>query len=104
VVENPPANAGDKSSIPGWGRSFGGGNGNLLQYSYPGKPMDRGAWRATVHGVAKSRTRLSLHTCTARIHTSGCEFGLNVPQGCCSEGQTAKLSALLRLPLLGLPP
>ena len=36
--------------IPGWGRSPGGGNGNLLQYSCLENPMDRGAWRATVHG------------------------------------------------------
>ena len=50
---------GDAALIPGSGRSPGGGNGNPLQYSYLGNPMDRGAWRATVHGVAKSRTRLS---------------------------------------------
>ena len=40
-------------SIPGSGRSFGEGNGNPLQYSCLGNPMDRGAWRATVHGVAE---------------------------------------------------
>ena len=45
--------------IPGSGRSPGGGNGNPLQYSCLENPMDGGAWRATVHGVAKSRTRLS---------------------------------------------
>ena len=53
VVENPPANAGDVGSIPGWGRSPGGGNGNPLQYSCLEKFMERGAWRAIVHGVAK---------------------------------------------------
>ena len=52
-------NAGDPGSIPGLGRSPGEGNGNLLQYSCLENPMDRGAWQATVHGVAKSRTRLS---------------------------------------------
>ena len=52
-------NAGDLGSIPGSGRSPGEGNGNLLQYSCLENPMDRGAWWATVHGVAKSRTRLS---------------------------------------------
>ena len=52
-------NAGDLSSIPGSGRSPGEGNGNPLQYSCPENPMDSGAWRATVHRVAKSRTRLS---------------------------------------------
>ena len=52
-------NAGDPGSIPGWGRSPGGGHGNPLQYSCLENPMDRGAWRATVHGVAESRARLS---------------------------------------------
>ena len=53
MLKNPPANAGDAGSIPGLGRSHGEGNGNPLQYSCPGNLMDRGAWRATVHGVAK---------------------------------------------------
>ena len=44
--------------IPGSGRSPGEGNGNLLQYSCLGNPMDRGTWWATVHGIAKSQTRL----------------------------------------------
>ena len=51
-------NAGDLGSIPGLGRSPGKGNGNPLQYSCVENPMDRGAWWATVHGVAKSQTRL----------------------------------------------
>ena len=58
VVKNLPANAGDSGdagSIPGWGRSPGGGNGNPPQYSYLKNPMDRGAWQATVHGISKSR-------------------------------------------------
>ena len=54
AVRNLPANAGDLGSIPGWGRSPGEGNGNLLQYSCRGNPMDRGAWRATVHAVTES--------------------------------------------------
>ena len=58
VVKNPPANAGDAGSIPGSGRSPGVGNGNPLQYSCLGNPMDRGAWWAAVYGVAQSRTRL----------------------------------------------
>ena len=53
---------GDLGSIPGSGRSSGEGNGNPLQYSCLEKPMDRGAWWATVHGVEKSRTRLSNFT------------------------------------------
>ena len=52
-------NAGDLGSILGSGRSPGEGNGNPLQYSCLENPMDGGAWWAIVHGVAKSRTRLS---------------------------------------------
>ena len=58
-VKASASNVGDLGSIPGLGRSPGEGNGNPLQYSCLENPMDRGAWRATVHGVAKSRTRLS---------------------------------------------
>ena len=54
----------DLGSIPGSGRSTGEGNGNPLQYSCLENPMDGGAWWATVHGVAKSRTRLSDFTFT----------------------------------------
>ena len=57
MVKNPSASvgdAGDRGLIPGSGRSPGGGNGNLLQYSCLENPMDRGAWQATVYGVAKS--------------------------------------------------
>ena len=53
VVKNLPANAQDARLIPGSGRSPGGGNGNPLQYSCLGNPMDRGAWQAAVHGVTK---------------------------------------------------
>ena len=53
VKKNPPANAGDMGSIPGLGRSLGEGNGNPLQYSCMGNPMDRGAWWTTLHGVTK---------------------------------------------------
>ena len=59
VVKNPPANAGDtgdRGSVPGSGRSSGEGNDNPLQYSCLGNSMDRGAWRAIVHRVAKSWT------------------------------------------------
>ena len=51
-------NAGDPGSIPGLGGSPGEGNGNPLQYSCLENPMDRGAWQATVHGVAKSQAQL----------------------------------------------
>ena len=53
VVNNLPANAGGPGSMPRWGRSPGEGNGNLLQYSCLGNPMDRGARQAIVRGVAK---------------------------------------------------
>ena len=56
TVKNPPANTGDPGSIPGSGRSPGGGNGSPLQYSCLENPMDRGAWWATVHGVAELDT------------------------------------------------
>ena len=76
VVKNPPANAGDArdvGSIPGSGRSLGGGNDKKRQYSCLGNPMDRGAWRATVHGVAKSWTQQSTH---AHTHTAVCKVGM----------------------------
>ena len=53
MVKNPPAKTGGVSLIPGSGGSPGEGNGNPLQYSYLRNPKDRGAWKATVHGVAK---------------------------------------------------
>ena len=61
VVKNLSTNvgdAGDASSIPGSGRSPGGGNGNPLQYSCLKNPMDRGSWWTIVHGVTKIRTQL----------------------------------------------
>ena len=58
MVKNPPANAGDLGSMPGSGRSAGERNSNRLQYSCLEDPMDRGAWQAVVHRVAKSRTQL----------------------------------------------
>ena len=53
VVKNLPANAGDMGSIPGSGRSPGVGNGNPLQHSCLGNPMDGGAWQAEIHEVTK---------------------------------------------------
>ena len=69
-LKNPPAIAGDLGSIPGSGRSHGGGHGNPPQYSCLKNPMDRGAWRATVQGVTKSR-----HDWSSLAHThSECEI------------------------------
>ena len=62
MVKNLPASAGDARDmglIPGLGRSPGGGNGKLLQYSCLENPMDRGAWGATVHGASKSQSRIA---------------------------------------------
>ena len=62
TVKNPSPNVGDTRNsglMPGSKRSPGEGNGNLLQYCCLENPMDRGAWRATVHGVAESQTQLS---------------------------------------------
>ena len=58
-IKNLPADTGDPSFIPGSGRSPGGGSGNPLQYSCLENPVDRGAWWAAVHGVAKCQTRLN---------------------------------------------
>ena len=69
MVKKPPADPGDvkdMGSISGSGRSPEGGHGNPLQYSCLENPTERGAWQATVHGVAKSWTQLkqlSTHTC-----------------------------------------
>ena len=62
VVKKPSANAGHTGSIPGSGRSPGEGNGNPLQYSCLGNPMDRGAWWATVCGVTKVRHNWATNT------------------------------------------
>ena len=59
AMKNVLANAGDMGSVPGLGRSSGEGNGNPLQYSCLGNPMDRGAGWAMVHGVAMRQARLS---------------------------------------------
>ena len=64
VIKNPPANARDSrdvGSLPGLGRSPGEGHGDPLQYSCLENPMDRGAWWAIAHGVAKSWACLSTH-------------------------------------------
>ena len=67
-------NAGDPGSIPGLGRAPREGNGNPLQYYSLENPMDRGAWKATVHGVAKSWTRLSDFTSLHFNHKQSRKF------------------------------
>ena len=84
-------NAGDPGSIPGSGRSPGEGNGNLLQYSCLENPMDGGTWWATVHGVAKSQTRLSDLAFTFK-KTSGFPGGSNSEEYACSVGDPGLIS------------
>ena len=93
VVKNLPPKAGDSRdmhSICGSGRSPGEGNSNMLQYSLLEKSMNRGAWRATVHGVTKSQTQLSAYTHTythTHTHTDTHPFGdLTVLTNFCSHG------------------
>ena len=72
VVENLPADAGDAGDsglIPGSGRSPLGGHSNALRFSCLENPMDRGAWQATVHGAAKSQTRLKRLSMHSHTHT-----------------------------------
>ena len=77
MVKYPPANAEDSRDegyIPGSGRSPGGGHGNLLQYSCLENPMGRGAWRAALHRVAKSRTQLKRLSMRSYIVSNTCLF------------------------------
>ena len=76
LVKNPPTNAQDArdgGTVPGSGRSPGEGHGNPFQYSCLENLMDRGAWWATVYGVAKSQTQQTVHTRT-RMHTHSALF------------------------------
>ena len=93
VVEILPASAGeagDMGSVPGWGRP-GGGHGSPFRYSCLGNPMDRGAWRATVHRVTKSQAQLKqLSTHTHGESGSG-KFLPKTEKGClCSSASCSK--------------
>ena len=72
-------NAGDLDSVPGSGRSSGEENGNLIRYSCLGKPLDRGAWRPTDHGVAQSQTWLSEWAHTQVLIQAHWLYKANVP-------------------------
>ena len=70
MVKNPPANTGDardKGSVPGWERPPGVGNGKLFQYPCLENSIDRGAWRATVHGIAESNMTEHTHAYSHRL-------------------------------------
>ena len=97
VGKESACNAGDPGSVPGLGRSPGEGNGNPLQYPCLENPRDRGAWRAIVHGVAKSQTRLSdLTTTTTNPLAALClpvHTGLCRPWSLHTENSTRAWSA-----------
>ena len=102
VVKDPPAKAGaarDASLIPGLGRSPGNGNGNPLQYSCRENPIDRRAWWATGHGVAKSQTQLSDH---ARVPPL-CPVPFPTPGRLCAPGKLLCLTFKSFLPPLSSP-
>ena len=96
--EGNPEDTGDAGSIPGSGRFPGEGNGNSLQHSCLGNPMDRGAWRATVHRVAKSWTRLNVYTCMQGQCKTGPAEETWPPQGrnLCKSGTPAWRKSALR--------
>ena len=84
-------NVGDPGSIPGLGRSPGEANGNPLQYSCLENPMDRGGWWATVHGIVKSRTRLSNFTSLLHFEIKCASWE---PQSChCKEMSRRKVES-----------
>ena len=85
-VKAAARNAGDPGSIPGSGRSPGEGNGRPLQYSCLENPMDGGAWQAAVHGVAKSRTRLSDFKTRQKELPWGFPPGSEVKASACNSG------------------
>ena len=89
MVKNLPENAGDLGSIPGLGRSPGEGNGYPLLYSCLENSMDRGAWRATVHGV---KWRFSVALNSVGLETGMPSFGLldKILEPCRSGGSETK--------------
>ena len=88
-VKNASANAGDTGSIPGLGKSPGGGNGNPFQYSCQENPLDREPWWVTVHGVTKEvgYNFTYLHT-----HTHTHQESLSIPEAILSPSQPSLLS------------
>ena len=108
MVKNLPTNAGDARDaadardagvVPGLGGSPGVGNGNPLQYSCFRSPTGRGAWRATVHGVTKSWTRLSTHTLPQSL--SHRAFNKGFPGGSAGRESACNAGDLRSIPGLG---
>ena len=86
MVKKMPVNAADRDSVPGSGRSPGEENGYPLQYACLGNPMDRGAWRATVHGVTQSRTQLKRLSISISSHRRA-KFTGSIPGSGSSPGE-----------------
>ena len=94
MIKNLPANVGDTGeagSIPGSGRSPGGGDGNPLQYSCLGNPMDRGAWQAIGRGGHKESDTTERHHC----HLHLWQEGLRSDDSCCIRYQQGKVYSFL---------
>ena len=113
MVKNPPASQGDTRdsvSIPGSGRSPGEGNGNPLQYSWMGNPMDRGAWWAMVHRVTKSWTHrrdlASMHTPHVHICIYICTYSIpsnsTSKESACNAGDAGSIPRPGRCPGEGI--
>ena len=102
VIKNLPANAGDVSLIPWLGRSPGEGNDHPLQYSCLENPVDRGAWKATVHGVEKESDTVDWvaeHACTHTLSSYDWSlFCLPLPQNLCSSGYLLLLQFVPKIP------
>ena len=99
-VKASARNVGDPGLIPGLGRSPGDGNGNPLQYSCLENPMDRGAWWATVHGVAKSWTRLNDFTfflCSTQGSRTSKARGQSWPEHCDASLSCQSCQLLIRV-------
>ena len=94
-------NAGDLGSVPGSGRSPGKGNDNPLQYSCLENPMDREAWWAIAHGVAKSRTRLSNFTSKGERCFPGGSLVKNPPVNAGDARISGSIPGLGRCPGVG---
>ena len=108
LVKNPPASTGDvrdMGSVPRLGRSSEEGNGNPLRYSYLENPMDRGAWRCTVHRVAKSWTRLRTHI-AVEVHVRLTPFAAQwkLTLRCAAAAKSLQSCPTLCDPIDGSPP